>query len=267
MNSLFDMLAGLPPSDIPAWWYWTALALAAWVIGVAKSGFGGGVGILAVPLVASTVGGERGVGVILPVLIAADVVAVVQHRRHVSWPLLRPALVGAAVGIAAATLVIVLFRQGQMLNAALNLTVGGVCLLLVMLQVYRMLGGHVPRLPGTPGFAAATGGVAGGVSTLAHAAGPIMSIYWLDRKIPKAQLIGSLVVFFFVVNLAKVPSFMGLGLIHRGTLLESAWMLPVIPLGSAAGWWMHRRIPEKPFTIIMYVGAAAAAGWMIYKTM
>ncbi|MEM1211680.1 MAG: sulfite exporter TauE/SafE family protein [Planctomycetota bacterium] len=262
-----DWFTSLPPEGTPLWWYITALAGAVVVIGIAKSGFGGGIGILAVPLVASALPVSRTVGVMLPVLIAADVVAVWQHRRSTDWGALRPALIGAAVGVVLGAGVILLFRDRGVLEVALRLVVGGVCLVFVGVQVYRMIGGRVPRLPGTPVAGGIAGGIAGGVSTLAHAAGPVMSIYWLERRFSKAALVGTLVVFFFVVNWVKVPFYLGLGLINGATLMESALVIPLIPLGAALGFWMHRRMPERPFMAVMYSGAAAAAGWMIWTAL
>ena len=67
------------PADTPMWWYITAMGLACLLIGVAKSGFGGGIGFLAVPLVAAALPVERALGVWLPILMFADVFAVWQH--------------------------------------------------------------------------------------------------------------------------------------------------------------------------------------------
>jgi uncharacterized membrane protein YfcA len=44
-------------------------------------------------------------------------------------------------------------------------------------------------------------------------------------------------------------------------------MIPVLPVGTLSGVWMNRRIPEKPFTVVMYVAAAATAVQMIYKAL
>jgi len=72
-------------------------------------------------------------------------------------------------------------------------------------------------------------------------------------------------VFFFVVNTAKVPSYLMLGWIDGQTFTFSALCFLLVPVGSLLGVWMHKRIPERPFTLIMYLGAAAAAANMIYS--
>ena len=263
-----------PPVETETWWYYTAMISAVIVMGIAKSGFGGGVGILAVPLVANAMPPDRALGVMLPILIVADSFAVYQHRRQWSWPHMRPALGGAAIGIAIGTLLLFLLidgnnkRQSQdNVAAVLNILVGSICLLMVGVQVYRLSGGHVPKLPGNKPTSVSVGAAAGFTSMLAHAAGPIMSIYWLDQKLSNRVLTRSLVLFFIIVNTAKLPSYLALHWITLESLKESALFALFVPFGSLLGIAMHHRIPEKPFTAVMYVGAAAAGAWLIVKAL
>ena len=259
-----------PPDDVAAWWYYTAVIAAVIIMGIAKSGFGGGIGILAVPLIANAMPPDRALGVMLPILIVADSFAVYQHRRQWSWPHMRPALGGAAIGIALGTLLLfLLYRSGseKSLAAVLSVLVGSICLLMVGVQVYRLCGGKVPPLPGSKPTSISVGASAGFTSMLAHAAGPIMSIYWLDQKLGKRVLTGSLVLFFILVNTAKLPSYFALQWITLDTLKESAVFALFVPIGSLLGIVMHHRIPEKPFTAVMYAGAAVAGGWLIVKVL
>jgi uncharacterized membrane protein YfcA len=255
------------PAETPLWWYVTALGLGVLVIGVAKAGFGGGVGVLAVPLVANALPAERAIGVMLPILIFADLFSVWSHRRGVSWRHLRSMLIGTVLGVAVGTWVLWTFRETGRLTWALNLTVGSVCLLFVALQVYRLLGGHVPRIPPGPVGGAASGGFAGTVSTVAHAAGPIITIYLLEQKFGKVWLVATMVLFFLVLNCLKLPTYLGLGLINGRTMIESALFAAFVPAGIVAGLWMHKRLAERPFSLIMYLGAAAAGGRMVYKAL
>ena len=266
---MFTSLTQFFPAGVSPAWAFTALVLAVLVTGIAKSGFGGGVGILAVPLMAAAIDAGNALGVMLPILIAADVAAVWQHRHHRAADqgtgLLRPCLLGGAAGIIGATGLLKLYQGAASFAALLSATVGAVCLALVALQLYRLAGGRVPRIPAGRRTGAAVGGLAGFVSTLAHAAGPVMSVYLLDQRLKKAELVGTLVVFFFVLNLMKMPGYLALGVIDGDTLRASALLLPLVPVGAVLGLWLHRRVPERPFTLIMYAGAAAAGGRMVYQ--
>lgn len=256
-----------PPPGVELWVYLLCLSLAVVLLGIAKAGFGGAIGIVTVPLMAVALPIDRTIGVMLPILIAADVLAFVQHRKHGSRSHLIWLLTGAAIGIVIATALLYWLSHTAALNRVLNIVIGGLCLAFVVLQLFRLAGGRLPRVPGSAWAARITGGLAGVVSTLTHAAGPIVSIYLLEQRMDKRLLTGTAVTFFFIVNVAKLPTYFSLSLIDTNTLTQSLWCLPLVPIGAVLGIWMHHRIAEKPFTIVVYVGAAAAAARMIYVAL
>lgn len=259
------------PIDIPIWLFATLLASAAVVIGIAKSGFGGGIGILAVPITANALPNDVTIamGIMLPILIFADLFAIKQHHKHVSRRHLGWSLVGGAVGVGIGTLLFIWLEDQSkaQVNTILNLTIGGICLLFVFVQTYRMVGGKFPHVPDKPGSGVVAGSIAGVVSTLAHSAGPVMSVYLLEQQMAKRLLVGTMVMFFFILNCMKLPTYFGMGYIDLETLKVSALAAIVVPIGSVLGFWMNKRISEKWFTVVMYVGAAAAAGNMVFKAL
>ena len=255
------------PLDVPLWWFITALSLAALILGIAKSGFGGGLGIIAVPLVASCLRVDHAVGVMLPILIVADLVAAWQHRQHWSRRHVRDTVTGALFGIIVGTWALWSMQAAGQLIPMLNGVIGGICLFFVFLQIWRLRGGWVPRLPDNSTAAVSSGFLCGVVSTVSHSAGPIMSVFLLEHGMAKRVLVATLVIFFFVVNLAKIPTYGCLGLITVETLKTSLIFFPLVPIGAVVGLWMHQRIQEGPFVAIMYVGAAAAGAHMIYKAL
>jgi uncharacterized membrane protein YfcA len=255
------------PAGVEPWWYVTALLLAAVILGIAKSGFGGGIGILAVPLTANVLPPGAALGVMLPMLIVGDIFASAAHYRRVDWPTLWPVLWGSVVGIALGTGVLFLLGDLQDLRVALYLVIGGICLLMVLVQAWRLAGGSLPRVRPTTRNGTGVGIAVGVASTLAHSAGPVAAIYFLEIKLDKARLVATAAWLFFLVNLLKLPTYLGLRLITPTTLLQSTWAAAGIPIGSLLGLWMHRRIPEKPFTIVIYAAAALAATRMIWKAL
>jgi hypothetical protein len=252
------------PAGVPLWWYICALGLGAMIIGIAKAGFGGGITVLSVPLVANALPADRAIGVLLPILIMADVAAVWHHRRHRSGPHLLWTVSGALIGMAVGGAYLWMLQETGRLTTALNLLVGSICVLFVLIQCYRLMGGKVPQVPTGPRSGVAAGTIGGVTSMLSHSAGPIMSIYLLEQRLPRQLLVGTLVIFFFVINCIKVPVYIGLHLMTWPTMVEALLFGPFVPVGTLLGIWMHRRIPEKPFAFIMYAGAAIAGSRMIY---
>lgn len=266
-----DWLASLPhpvaPQGVEPWWYFTAMALAVLVIGVAKAGFGGGIGILAVPLTANALPPDRAIGVMLPILIVGDIFSNLHYVKQQSWPHLRWLVSGGVVGIAIGTVVLAMVTDPKYLATVLSLLVGVICLAMVLLQIVRLLGYEALRIPPGAWGGRATGVVSGFVSTLAHSAGPVASIYMLEQKLDKRLHVGTLVLAFFMLNVLKLPTYVWLELVTLDRLIEGAWFLPLVPVGTVFGYWMHKRIPEKPFSAIVYAGAALAAGHLVWKAL
>lgn len=253
------------PEQTPLWLWLLCVVSAVLIIGIAKSGFGGGIAVVATPLFSVAMPTDHAVGILLPVLLAADVVAACQHYRKAKYKLLWVMLAGAFAGVLMGTGVIAILGHAGVLERALNLIVGMTCLVFVGLQFYRILGHTIHGIPTGRHGAVIAGGAAGAVSTIAHSSGPIITIYLLERGELKAAFVGTMVMFFFILNVMKVPPYLALGLIHPETMVASAWLLPIIPIGAILGLWMYKRVAEKPFNIIMYIAAGAAACYMIYK--
>jgi uncharacterized membrane protein YfcA len=208
-------------------------------------------------------------GVMLPVLIAADILSNLHHLRAYEWRLLRPLLAGAVVGVAAGSAAFWLLRQTDPVRfqRSLAVLIGAICLVFVGVQAYGLTGRRVPTLAPHPASSVGVGALAGFVSTLSHSAGPLVTLYLLQEKVEKRKLVGTLVLLFLLVNVAKVPTFVALRTINASTLRDSLWFVPLIPLGTLAGAWMHRRVPERPFVLILYAAAAATAGHMVVTAL
>ena len=148
----------------------------------------------------------------------------------------------------------------------LSLAIGGICLIVVAMQAYRLTGRELPTPSTSAAAGTGVGFVAGTVSTLSHSAGPIVMLYLLQERVEKRRLVGTMLMFTLLINSVKLMSYMGVShTVTAGTFKATAWMLPLLPVGTLSGAWMNKRIPEKPFVIIMYIAAGATAIQMIYK--
>ena len=258
----------IDPSIAPLWYY-LCVGLAVLITGIGKAGFGGAVGVLAIPLMAMVMCPKHMLGIMLPVLIAADLLSNAHYFGARDWRLLRPMLLGSVMGVVIGTAVFWLLHQSepQMAQRVLSAVIGGVCLFVVALQGYRLFGKEVPMLSSSPMSSAIIGLIAGVVSTISHTGGPIVTIYLLQDQLPKRVLVGTLLVYFLITNLVKVPTYVALGLINPQSLMDSIWLLPLLPLGTLVGAWMHKQVPQRPFVVIMYLGTVAGAIHLIHKAM
>jgi hypothetical protein len=258
----------LPPDTSPSIYY-ACVSISVLVTGISKAGFGGGIGIVAMPVMSLVMPPQHMLGLTLPLLIAADALSNLHHLRVWETRLLKPLLLGAAVGVALGSLAFWLLERGDPKTAQRTVSglVGGICLVFVVVQLLGLAGRRVPTLPPGTASSVGVGALAGFVSTLSHAAGPLVTLYLLQEKVEKRKLVGTLVFFFLLVNLSKVPTFVALDLINARTLRDSIWFIPLIPAGTLLGAWMNRRVPEKPFAAVLYVAAAITAGHMLWTAL
>ncbi|MBC8127281.1 MAG: sulfite exporter TauE/SafE family protein [Gloeobacteraceae cyanobacterium ES-bin-144] len=228
--------------------FYLVALLAAFCIGLSKAGFSG-ISMVSVILLADLYGAKASVGLALPLLIAADLMAYPAFRKHGSWrpvwKLLGPALVGLGVGW---------WMLGWIPDAAARRVIGACVLMMVTLQVSRRWKPEVfDRLVESKPFGISAGILGGFATMLANAAGPVIQLYLTARKIPKMELIGIGARFFLLINLIKVPLNARLALINSDSLLENARLLPAVVVGILSGKWLIRHVPQAAFEWMIVV--------------
>ena len=233
---------------------WLLAVLGAFGIGFSKSGFAG-VSLLHVIIFASIFIARDSTGIVLPMLIVGDIVAVIAFRQHARWEyihrLLPPATVGVAIGW---------WLMQIVPNAAFKPLVGWIIFGLVALQLLRHWRPAIyENAPHRIWFAWLMGLLVGITTMVANAAGPIAALFLIAVSLPKFELVGTSAWFFFVVNCIKLPFSVQLGLIHTGTLMVNAVLTPAIITGLFAGRWCVPRVPQRLFDGLLLAFAAIAA--------
>lgn len=230
---------------------WIVAAFAVLITGISKSGLGGALGGLAVPLMAIWISPRDAAAVMLPVLIVTDWVGIGAWRGKASWPDLKLLLPAAIVGIILGTLAF-----GVMSNKLVKIAVGLIAVVFALDRLLRRNRSPQSAHPPKAIFAWLAGAGSGFTSTLAHAGGPPVMAYLLSRQLPRENFVATSVYFFTAVNLAKMPTYLGLGIFTKASLIASAMLLPLVPVGVWLGLHILKKIPERPF----YWFATAALG-------
>ena len=240
------------PSLTPVQWL---LAVAgALGMGISKAGFPG-MSLVHVLVFALVFGARNSTGIILPMLIAADVLAVRAFRQHAQWVYIRRMLPATVVCI-----VVGFALMGRLDEKAFAPLIGVIVIVLSVLQAGRMARPDLlADVPHSPAFAWTMGLLAGITTMLANAAGPIMTLYALSVSLPKFELVGTIAWFFFIVNLVKVPFSVWLGLIRTDTLTLNLVVVPVVFVGIAIGRWLTHRVPQRLFDGLLLAFAFVAA--------
>ena len=231
---------------------WIVVVLCAMVVGIAKTGVPG-LGILPVPLMALVF--DKSPGILLGILILADLFAVAYHRHNANWGHVVRLLPPAFAGIVAGYLSLEHINDEQ-----LRRIIGVIVLVMLGINYWRTrTKGRDAPVPGKWWFAIALGFMAGVTTMMANAAGPVMVIYLLAMRLPKMEFVGTSAWFFFVVNWLKVPLSAKLALMTVESVKLNLMMLPFIAIGAALGIFILKRIPQKAFSIIVQILTVAAA--------
>ena len=242
-------------------WFFAAAIPAVFINGVSKGGFGSGLGIVSVPLMALTVPVTEAAAILLPILCVMDLAALWAYRRSWDRENMKIMLPAGLTGLVLGALT---FRYIN--EAGLKLVLGTVAVGFVLYHwsnaARRLTKTQPSRAKGYFWCC-----VSGYTSTVAHAGGPPMSIYLLPQRLDKALLAGTAVVFFAVLNYVKLVPYFWLGLFDARNLATAAALAPIGVLGIVAGVWVRKRISEVLFYRLCYGFLLVTGGKLLYDSV
>jgi len=225
---------------------WAVLVVASVLLGTSKTGLSG-VGILAVALFALVIPARASTGIVLPLLVVGDAIAVVVYRRHAVWSHLVKLLPITAVGVIVGAL---LMRTSLLQsNQSVKIVIGAIVIAVVLYTYAQRLWKRelAVQAHATWSVVLLTGITAGMLTMVANAAGPIMVFYLLAIGLPKNEFIGTGAWFYFLVNLFKTPFSASLGLISPASLGLDLILAPAVIAGALMGKWLVSLINQRVF--------------------
>jgi uncharacterized protein len=228
-------------------WEFAALAFAALLVGFSKTAVSGA-NTVSLAIFAAVLPARASTGILLPVLIAGDVLAVLTYRRHAHWPTLWRLFPAVGVGVVVGTLFLVWAD-----DAVVRTSIGVILLFMAGVTMWRRRRADAAEQPDevtsrTGRVKARSYGVLGGFTTMvANAGGPVMSMYLLSAGFRKLGFLGTSAFFFLIVNVSKLPFSAGLGLIDGHSLLLDAALVVFVVPGAFLGKWAVDRINQRLF--------------------
>jgi uncharacterized membrane protein YfcA len=209
------------------------------VVGISKSGFGAGLGILSLPLMASQSSINEALAILLPLLIAIDLVGLRRFIRNANWRILKlilpPAMLGLLLGMIFFTSI-----TPQVLTLSI-----GIFTLLFLIQNLAMEYFDAKEAKPYPWLGRAMGLTSGFTSFVAHIGGPPITVFMLRERLLPMVYTSTLGVFFTFVNFGKLGPYAYLNLLNFEQLATSVLLLPCVPIGVYSGFYMAKRISMK----------------------
>ena len=238
-------------------WFYAVAIPAVFLVGLGKSGFGSGVGSLAVPMIALVVTVPQAAALLMPVLLLVDLLGLAAFRKDFDKKLLKFLVPFALLGTVIGTL---LFK---VLDARLVAGIVGIFTLLFLAQ--RLAFPPKADAPPPPRWLGAILTTTSGfTSFIAHAGGPPVSAYVIPMRLTPLQYTATMAFLFFVVNLSKWIPYAWLGLIDLRNMSTSLVLLPFAPVGVYVGVRIARVIDQKLFYRVLYGGMLLAGLKLVY---
>lgn len=210
-------------------------------LGLSKGGFIG-FGLIATPLLALAIPPLEAAAILLPIMLAQDVFSAWSFRHDWDHRTLAVMLPGSLFGIALA------WALASYLNEALvRLAVGSVG---ISFAIFHWIGLKTKTQNGSSGVF--WGVIAGFTGTLANAGGPPFLVYALSQDLAKMTFVGTMAIFFLVLNAAKLVPFFALGQLSNQNLETSLLLLPLAIAANFAAIRFVRRIPSTTFYRVSY---------------
>lgn len=206
------------------YFYLTAIP-AVLIYAIGKGGFGGALGVIAVPLMSLTAPPSEAASVLLPILCVMDFFAVRYHYRACLYDEIKRMLPFALVGVVGASLVMTVMPE-----RVVELFVGG--LSIAFCAQYYLVGD--PKSCGRV-LGSFWSTLSGFSSTMIHAGGAPINMYLLPKNYAKEPFVATMAVFFAILNLIKLIPYTVTGQFDDQTLLTSLVLIPLAPIGVKLG--------------------------------
>jgi uncharacterized membrane protein YfcA len=233
--------------------------LGAFILGASKSGLKG-MGIVVVTLMAFAFNAKASTGILLPLLISADILAVSYYNRHAKWKyllrflpwMIAGVVVGAVVG---KDLPEEMFKRGMAIIILISVV--------IMFSWERLDKNQIPH---TLWFAGTTGFTAGFTTMIGNLAGAFSNIFFLALKIPKNEFIGTAAWLYFIINLFKLPFHVfSWGTITLDSLKTDIYLFPAVLVGFLIGIRVVKHFKEKQYRNFILIMTAFGALVMLLR--
>jgi len=236
----------------------TLILIAAVVVtvGISKSAFAGALGVFAVPLLMLKLPATQAIALMLPILIIGDMLSIKSYWRKWESKLLLSLMPGAIIGIVLAYFII------DLINAAyLQLIISLICIifsvknLLFKQTTFTVFNNQITAF--------AMSMLSGVTSSLVHAGGPPLIMYFSAIGLTPQKFIATASVFFAVLNTFKLVGAVSLGMLSINSMLTAVAFFPLAFLGNWLGIKISASLNKQRFLTIMNYLLLFLGGWLL----
>ncbi|GGD20576.1 sulfite exporter TauE/SafE family protein [Hyunsoonleella pacifica] len=238
---------------------WVAIGLAAFILGFSKSGIKG-IGIIIILILAFVFGEKASTGILLPMLISADIVAVSYYNRHTQWRFIKKLIPSMVVGVLVGVWV------GDIISEIVFKRVMAVIIIASLGIMLFFEKQNTNSIPKNKVFSNSAGFLAGFTTMIGNLAGPISNIYFLAIRLPKNEFIGTGAWLFFIINVFKLPfHFFVWKTVTKESLVLNLTLVPIILVGFFIGATLVKKISNVNYRKFIIIVTAIGGVIMLFR--
>jgi len=238
---------------------WIAIFLAVFLLGLSKSGIKG-IGILIVVILAYVFGEKASTGILLPMLIVADIFAVTYYHRHAQWKYIKKLMPAMIIGVLVAVWIGNDISEGFFKKLMAIIIIGSVIIL------FYSENRKSSKVPTSKIFSGSAGFLAGFTTMIGNLAGPIANVYFLAIRLPKNEFIGTAAWLFFIINIFKLPfHFLVWKTVTKETLVLNLVMVPAVIMGFFIGVTVVKLISNLHYRRFILIITAIGALVLLFR--
>ena len=238
---------------------WLAISFAVFLLGLSKSGIKG-IGIIIVVILAFVFGEKASTGVLLPMLICADILAVIYYNRHAQWHYVKKLIPWMIIGVLVGVWI------GNDISEILFKRLMAIIIIGSVLIMFYTESRKTNNVPTNKLFSSGTGFLAGFTTMIGNLAGPISNIYFLAMRFPKNEFIGTAAWLFFIINVFKLPfHFFVWKTITTKTLVLNSVLIPAVIIGFFVGVRIVKRISSMNYRRFILVVTAIGGIILLFR--
>lgn len=228
------------------------------LIGISKSAFAGALGVFAVPVLMFKFNAVDAIALMLPLLIIADTMSLNSFWKKWDNRLLMTLIPGALLGIVVGNLTM------NHINADyLRIIIASICILVAIKNLWFK---HITlSFINNKAGAVVMSATSGLTSTLVHAGGPPLIIYFTSIGLARTQFVATATAFFAIMNLVKLAGAVSLGLLTWNTIWTAAAFFPLAFVGNYIGVKINQTLDKQRFLVVMNYLLLILGSWLLIK--
>jgi uncharacterized membrane protein YfcA len=237
---------------------WIAISIAVFILGLSKSGLKG-ISTIIVVILAFVFGEKASTGVLLPMLICADIIAVIYYNRHANWTIIKKLIPWMIVGVLVGVWV------GNDISAFVFKKLMAIIIIVSVIIMFYMEKRKSNNIPNNKLFSSGMGFLTGFTTMIGNLAGPISNVYFLAIRFSKNEFIGTAAWLFFIINLFKLPFHI---FIWKTITIESlalnSILIPAVVLGFFLGAYIVKLISNVNYRHFILIVTAIGGLIMLF---